>query len=118
MIIVVVAVVVPVALTVTKSHNNSSSAADHGGSSSGGNSGGGSTSNGDDGLGPVNGNVISGGDGSTVTMESGDTFTYTNKFGGFWVQDPNDPYNNNAQAQSWSPPLNQSWDWQNNKIRG
>lgn len=62
--------------------------------------------------------AISGGTGSMITTESGSTFQYTNDFGGFWVDDPNDPYNDNAQAQSWSPPLNQSWQWGVDVVRG
>ncbi|KAG8844941.1 hypothetical protein FRB96_002776 [Tulasnella sp. 330] len=62
--------------------------------------------------------VISGGTGSMITTESGSTFQYINDFGGFWVDDPNDSYNDNAQAQSWSPPLNQSWRWGVDVVRG
>ncbi|KAG9044880.1 hypothetical protein FS837_007377 [Tulasnella sp. UAMH 9824] len=112
--IVVVAVVVPIYFTVIKKNNDTAaSQSDHTGSNTGSNSG---SNNGND-PGTTKG-AITGADGSTVTMEDGTTFTYSNKFGGFWVQDPDDPFNGNAQAQSWSPPLNQSWDWQNNKIRG
>lgn len=112
--IVVVAVVVPIYFTVIKKNNDTAaSQSDHAGHNSGSNSG---SNNGDD-TGTTKA-AITGADGSTVTMEDGTTFTYSNKFGGFWVQDPDDPFNGNAQAQSWSPPLNQSWDWQNNKIRG
>lgn len=32
--------------------------------------------------------------------------------------DPNDPYNNNAYPNSWTPPLNQSWDFTNDRIYG
>ncbi|TFK19431.1 glycoside hydrolase [Coprinopsis marcescibilis] len=62
--------------------------------------------------------ITSGGDGSTVTTEDGATFIYSNQFGGFWVSDPNDPFNNNAQPNTWTPPLNQSWDFNQNKIYG
>lgn len=34
------------------------------------------------------------------------------------VYDPKDPYNNNAQANSWTPPLNASWTWGTDKIYG
>lgn len=34
------------------------------------------------------------------------------------VADPNDPFNNNAQANSWTPPLNTSWTWGKDKIYG
>ncbi|KAG8916641.1 hypothetical protein FRC01_002946 [Tulasnella sp. 417] len=61
---------------------------------------------------------FTGGDGSTIITETGATFAYANKFGGTWYDDPNDPFNNNAQAQSWSPPLSQEWDYQNHPMRG
>lgn len=32
--------------------------------------------------------------------------------------DPNDPYNNNAYPNSWTPPLNQTWDFGVNRING
>jgi glucan 1,3-beta-glucosidase len=44
-----------------------------------------------------NGNTT-GGDGSTVFTATGN-FTYKNPFGGFWVYDPKDPFNNRAKAQ-------------------
>ncbi|KAJ7232221.1 glycoside hydrolase superfamily [Mycena haematopus] len=59
-----------------------------------------------------------GGDGSTVTTDSGTQFTYNNSFGGFWVADPEDPFNNNAQPNSWTPPLNTSWRWGVDRIYG
>ncbi|KAG8896576.1 hypothetical protein FRB99_008828 [Tulasnella sp. 403] len=62
--------------------------------------------------------TVMGADGSTITTETGQTFVYANQFGGFWYADPNDPYNDSAQPQSWTPPLNQTWDYQNNRIRG
>ncbi|KAI9509662.1 exo-beta-1,3-glucanase [Russula earlei] len=62
--------------------------------------------------------AITGGDGSVITMEDGTTFTYSNPFGGFWYYDPNDPFNNAAQAQSWTPPLNQSFKYGSDRIRG
>ncbi|EDR06394.1 glycoside hydrolase family 5 protein [Laccaria bicolor S238N-H82] len=64
------------------------------------------------------GNHVTGGDGSTVTLANGTTFTYTNPFGGFWVQDPSNPFNNNAQPNSWTPPLNTSWVWGQNRVYG
>lgn len=61
---------------------------------------------------------ISGGDGTKITMEDGTTFIYSNPFGGFWYWNPNDPFNNNAQAQSWTPPLNQTFKFGIDQIRG
>lgn len=60
----------------------------------------------------------SGGDGSTIHLDNGTTITYSNPFGGTWYWDPEDPFNNNAQAQSWTPPLNQSFKWGTDRIFG
>jgi len=62
--------------------------------------------------------ALSGGDGSEITMEDGTKFTYSNKFGGTWYWDPEDPFNNNAQAQSWTTPLNGSFKYGTENIRG
>ena len=62
--------------------------------------------------------IIYGGDGTVVTTEDGTQFTYQNKFGGYFVQDPNDPFNNNARAQSWSPALNETWQWGKDQVLG
>ncbi|KAJ7284148.1 glycoside hydrolase family 5 protein [Mycena rebaudengoi] len=48
----------------------------------------------------------------------GSTFTYNNSFGGFWITDPENPFNNNAQPNSWTPPLNTSWKWGVDRIHG
>ena len=62
--------------------------------------------------------AITGGQGSLVTTDDGSTFTYNNTFGGVWYYDPNDPFNNGARAQSWSPALNETFDWSNDPIWG
>lgn len=62
--------------------------------------------------------VVTGGDGSTVTMEDGTTFTYSNPFGGYWYYDENDPFNNGARAQSWAPALNETFKYGIDKIWG
>ncbi|CAE6452954.1 unnamed protein product [Rhizoctonia solani] len=62
--------------------------------------------------------LTTGGDGSTVTKDDGTTFTYTNKFGGYWVYDPSNPFNNSARAQSWSPALNEPFQYGVDQIRG
>ena len=50
--------------------------------------------------------------GDIVTMENGQTFTYTNNFGGYFS---NTPYDDSAKAQSYTPALNESWDYTNMK---
>ncbi|EJD08278.1 glycoside hydrolase [Fomitiporia mediterranea MF3/22] len=107
-LVVAAAVALPVGLIVGRRDNNKNKS--DSGSGSDLNPGG--TDN------PPNVAVISGGDGSTVTTEDGSTFTYVNKFGGFWVDDPKDPFNNNAQPNSWTPPLNTSWRWGIDRVYG
>lgn len=62
--------------------------------------------------------VVTGGDGSQITLEDGTTITYQNKFGGYWYYDEQDPFNNGARAQSWSPALNETFHYGTDKIRG
>ncbi|KAI8998465.1 glycoside hydrolase [Trametes punicea] len=62
--------------------------------------------------------VITGGDGSTVTAFDGSTFTYNNKFGGTWYYDPANPTTSGARAQSWTPALNETFDYGVDPIRG
>ncbi|KAK2460379.1 hypothetical protein APHAL10511_007544 [Amanita phalloides] len=62
--------------------------------------------------------LVTGGDGSTVTMDDGTTFVYANKHGGYWYYDQNDPFNNGARAQSWTPALNETFNYGIDKIRG
>ena len=110
-IVVAIAIVLALYFTVIKKNGNTSSAT---GSSDGGsddNNNGNSTT-------PSNNIVKSGGDGSTITLEDGTEMTYSNKFGGTWYWDSNDPFNNNAQAQSWTPPLNQSFKWGQDRVFG
>ena len=88
-------------------------------SKTGGSSGGGGGKNHDGGNNnnPAN-NIVTGGDGSTITFDDGTQMTYSNKFGGTWYWDPEDPFNNNAQAQSWTPALNQTFAWGQDRIHG
>jgi glucan 1,3-beta-glucosidase len=67
---------------------------------------------------PSSSSAITGGDGSTVTMDDGTTFIYSNPFGGYWYWDPNDPFNNGAKAQSWSPALNETFNYGSDRIWG
>ncbi|TDL22966.1 glycoside hydrolase [Rickenella mellea] len=114
LIILIVAVIVPIYFTVIKKNNKSTGAAAPAhttGSGGGGNPGNSSNPNNPHTL-------ITGGDGSLVTTSDGSTFTYVNKFGGFWYDDPKDPFNDNAQPNSWTPPLNTTWDWSKDKVYG
>jgi hypothetical protein len=65
--------------------------------SSGGQSGGSGGSSGGSGgelPAPQPNGATTGGDGSTVVMEDGTSFTYKNKFGGYWEYDPAKPFAN------------------------
>ncbi|KAJ3561701.1 hypothetical protein NP233_g10033 [Leucocoprinus birnbaumii] len=62
--------------------------------------------------------IVTGGDGSVITMEDGTKFTYRNPFNGTWYYDPEDPFNNGAKAQSWTPALNETFNYGVDTIRG
>ncbi|PCH35792.1 glycoside hydrolase family 5 protein [Wolfiporia cocos MD-104 SS10] len=62
--------------------------------------------------------ATSGGNGSTIVTEDGTKFTYVNNFGGHWVYDPRDPFNNSARPNLWTPPLSEPWNWSTNRIFG
>jgi glucan 1,3-beta-glucosidase len=61
---------------------------------------------------------VTGGNGSVITLENGTTFTYLNSFGGYWYWDENDPLNQNARTQSWSPALNETFNYGVDQVRG
>jgi glucan 1,3-beta-glucosidase len=96
LVIIAVAIAVPVALT-SKNKN--------GGSGKKGSSG-------------SRNLAASGGNGSIVTTADGSTFIYNNTFGGFWVDDPQNPWNSSARPNSWTKPLTEKWDFVNDKIYG
>ncbi|RPD70874.1 glycoside hydrolase [Lentinus tigrinus ALCF2SS1-7] len=112
--VVVLAVVLPVYFVAVKpnQHNSTSgSAASSSGSGNSGSTTGNSTSGNGNGSGKPQSVITTGGDGSTVTKDDGTTFTYKNSFGGYWVYDPADPFNNGARPNSWTPALNETWTW-------
>ncbi|KAK7685287.1 hypothetical protein QCA50_011650 [Cerrena zonata] len=103
LIIVVLAVILPIVFVVIKKHR------DHSGSAPNSEP----TANPESPTGD-----ITGGDGSVIKTADGTTFTYKNPFGGFWIDDPRDPYNSGARAQSFVPSLNETWDYTRDQIRG
>ncbi|KAF8628480.1 hypothetical protein AX15_003991 [Amanita polypyramis BW_CC] len=109
LILLIAAVVIPVYFLIIKPKTNGSQQRDSLGPSS--------TKSGQGAL-PTKTAIVTGGDGSTITMEDGTTFTYVNKFGGYWYYDENDPLNNGARAQSWAPALNETFNYGIDKIRG
>ncbi|EJD45891.1 glycoside hydrolase [Auricularia subglabra TFB-10046 SS5] len=104
LVLVALAVVLPIVFTVGRRHKSSP----------------GSGASGDscDGCEVGAGGVLIGRDGATVTTRDGNRFVYRNAFGGYFVQDPNNAYNDGAKAQSFTPALNESWTWGTNKVRG
>ena len=104
----VIAVALGVIFGVVKKKSSSDNNSSSNSSSGSGGSSGGSTST----------LAITGGDGSTVTTDNGTTFTYQNSFGGYWYYDPEDPFNNAARPQSWSPALNETFNYGSDIIRG
>lgn len=61
---------------------------------------------------------VSGGDRSVVTLDNGTTFIYQNAFGGYWYWDENNPFDQSARAQSWSPALNETFNYGIDQVRG
>ncbi|KAH9925883.1 glycoside hydrolase [Epithele typhae] len=113
---IALAVVLPVYFVVIKPHDSTSSSSS-GPNSSSDNGASGNNSNPDSSSNPTRA-ITTGGDGSTVTKEDGTTFTYVNPFGGYWVSDPKNPFNNSAKANSWTPALSETWKWGEDRIWG
>ncbi|RXW21692.1 hypothetical protein EST38_g4161 [Candolleomyces aberdarensis] len=62
--------------------------------------------------------VQTGGQGSLVVADDGMEFFYENPWGGYWAYDPEDPYNDSARPNLWTPPLNTTWDFMTHRIHG
>lgn len=103
-LIIAVAVAVPVALHFTDD-----------GSSSAGKEKKGTTQTDGSGNG-VDGKLLTTGkDGSVVQFGNGSSFVYRNSYGGSWVSDL---ASDSAQAQTYTKPLSQDWDWATDRIFG
>ncbi|KAG6850605.1 hypothetical protein H0H93_011273 [Arthromyces matolae] len=113
LILIIIGVVIAIYFAIIKPNNNNKTTGTHPSSSSS-SSPPSATSTGK----PTVAAIVTGGDGSQVTMDDGSTFTYKNSFGGYWYWDENDPFNNGARAQSWSPALNETFRYGIDKIRG
>ncbi len=109
-ILLLVAVILPVYFLAIKHTSNKATSSQHSGTSTAPSPSGTKS--------PSSKNLITGGDGSTVTMDGGTTFTYHNPFGGYWYSDPNNPLANNARPQSWVPALNETFQYGTDRIRG
>jgi glucan 1,3-beta-glucosidase len=111
-ILLIVVVVVPVYFLAIKNHSNKSSSSQSSNPTAASPSSTGSPSS------SPKSAAVTGGDGSTVTTDDGTKFTYSNPFGGYWYYDPKDPLNNGARAQSWTPALNETFNYGADTIRG
>lgn len=114
LLLLIAAVVIPVYLFVIKGDDSDDSSSSNKPNGDNNDSSGGDTNT----DGGSKTRVVTGGDGSEITMEDGTKFTYRNPFGGIWYYDENDPFNNGARAQSWSPALNESFRYGIDIIRG
>jgi glucan 1,3-beta-glucosidase len=110
LLLLIVAVIIPVYFLAIKPHSNKAASSQQSGTATAPSPSGTKS--------PTSQNLITGGDGSTVTMEDGTTFTYHNPFGGYWYHDPNNPLANNARPQSWVPALNETFQYGTDRIRG
>lgn len=116
-IIVIAAVIIPVYLFVLKPSNNSKDNSNDSASDKDHTNGSGTATS--SAATPTTSAIpVTGGDGTLITMDDGTTFKYQNSFGGTWYFDENDPFNNGAQAQSWTPALNETFNYGVDKIRG
>ena len=119
--VAVIVIVVAIYFAVIKPHQNSNDSVSGGaskGDSKGSQTSSSSAASASSTSKPSQNLAVTGGDGSTVTMDDGTTFTYSNPFGGYWYWDENDPFNNGARAQSWSPALNETFNYGVDKVRG
>ncbi|KAF7323391.1 Glycoside hydrolase family 5 protein [Mycena chlorophos] len=116
LVAVILAVVLPVYFVVVKKHNNNNDAA---ATSSTGSSGGStSSSGGGTGSSPTSNTLaVSGGDGSVVVTTNGEGFVYNNSFGGFWYYDSANPLIG-GRANDWTPMLNETWTWGEDRVYG
>lgn len=110
LLLLIVAVVLPVYFLAIKHSSNKAGSPQHSGTATAPSPSGTKS--------PTSQNLITGGDGSTVTMEDGTTFTYHNPFSGYWYHDPNNPLANSARCQSWVPALNETFQYGTDRIRG
>jgi glucan 1,3-beta-glucosidase len=110
--VIIIAAAVAVPLATRKHHSNNSDAVSPGSQSSSTAAAKPTSSS------SPNKAIVTGGDGTVITMEDGTKFTYGNKFGGVWYWDPNDPFNDSAYPQSWTPALNKAFNWGVDHVRG
>ncbi|KAF7315004.1 Glycoside hydrolase family 5 protein [Mycena indigotica] len=118
-VVVVLAVVLPVYFVVIKKNSKNNATTTNGGSSSPSSGDSSPSSGGSSGSpsGTPTKLAVTGGDGSAVVTTSGDSFTYNNSFGGYWYYDSSNPLVG-GRANSWTPPLNETWTWGVDRVFG
>ncbi|TRM68758.1 glycoside hydrolase family 5 protein [Schizophyllum amplum] len=62
--------------------------------------------------------LTSGGNGTMLTLDSGEELMYINPFGGYWAYDPEDLYGSYGKANEWTPALNETWTWGQDRVFG
>lgn len=110
--VIIAAVVGGVVASRNSSSSSSSNKAGSGIGSGNNNNNGNGAESGSNSKDAIENSALSGTNGSTITMENGQSFTYINNFGGNWVSTP---FDDSARPQSWSPRLNETWDYTNMK---
>ncbi|OJT07869.1 hypothetical protein TRAPUB_1271 [Trametes pubescens] len=113
--VIAIGVVVALYFTVIKPKNKNGTSNN---TASGATNDGSSSDNGSTSSSPSSLVAVSGGDGSTVTMFDGSTFTYSNSLGGTWYYDPANPTTSGARPNSWTPALNETFQFGVDPIRG
>ncbi|KAI0717235.1 glycoside hydrolase [Cerioporus squamosus] len=108
-VVVVVAVVVAIYVAVIKPKQQGGTSSDSESNSGDKQHGGGSS---------PRATLQIGRDGSTVTKADGSTFKYNNSFGGYWAYNSADPFDNSARPNSWTPALNETWQWGKDRVYG
>ncbi|KAF7366076.1 Glycoside hydrolase family 5 protein [Mycena venus] len=103
LVVVVLAVVLPVYFLVIKKHSDNTAASSPAPPGA---------------RGSQSWGVVTGGNGSTVTTANGDSFTYINPFGGYWLEDLENPFASGAKPNNWTPALNETWTWGVDRIYG
>ncbi|PWN51778.1 glycoside hydrolase [Violaceomyces palustris] len=111
--ILVTVIVVPITQVLLKKNDDSIKSSSQGGQ--GDESAGGTSTSTSAPSTPTRTVSVYGYNGSEIDLGNGKKFMYINNFGGHWVSQP---LNDSAQAQNYTPPLDQEFDYINNRILG
>ncbi|KAF8147512.1 hypothetical protein K438DRAFT_1989582 [Mycena galopus ATCC 62051] len=61
-------------------------------------------------------NGTSSGLGGVIVMENRASFVYNNSFGEYWRASASNPFLDGAKPNSWTPALNESWTWGQDRV--